>query len=420
MAMINSLLNGFTAVKAFIKDITGLGNFKMFSNMEYAKMQSPVGADAGARGYSTSIALKKMMEEEYRIHLYQEVKRGESSYFYRLDQHMSGLCDQALMMRCETSLNNLGILTDERKDGYNVVMAKTKFLAISVQSVIDKLDRDTIKEVVIPHFYNGEFKAEEILGIEGAEKFQQAYAECFPKPEEFRLALKAAWRCQPVWQWELPDGYQVAIPSMSLPKEGKVVIDGRLYTYRFSEMTGRYTMYTNGKRVPGTLALCANVTHSVDAYVKREIIRRCHMTKARAEYILDICQNICDEQSPMTKRISRVIDMARKTGIVSVRLVYLLEKNPCKIPQDILEQLYTVCERLPSCEFGVLAVHDEFGCKIQYVNSMRIQANEVFASLYAGAMPEYINSVFGTKLVQGEFNMEHWMAIRNNNHLLRI
>jgi hypothetical protein len=35
-------------------------------------------------------------------------------------------------------------------------------------------------------------------------------------------------------------------------------------------------------------------------------------------------------------------------------------------------------------------------------------------------MPEYINERFGTKLVQGEFDYDTWVTIRNNNHLLRI
>lgn len=386
----------------------GLDGFKMYSNKEYVKMLELI---------ENPQDLDEEIYNEYVLNFRKDLEEGNSSEFYRIDQHMSGCADQGLAMRCAETLKNLGISTNEHKDGYTAVHSKTAKMAEAIGIYIPNLVRDTIKDIVIPHFYNGEFMAEKILGDKGAEVFFEAYSKTFPLPEFFRKELKRVWKKQPVWYWQLPDGYQVAIPSMSIPEECTVMIDGKLYYYNYATMTGKDAQYTSGKRVKGTLALCANVTHSIDGYVKREIIRRASMTKAHAEYVLSVCK---DASTELNDNYKRLIDIARRTGIVSIRFIYLLEENPVRLPDDILEQLHIVMQRLPSRPFEVLAVHDEFAAKVQYINSLRIQANEVFASLYAGCLPKYINERFGTKLEQGKFDINTWKTIRNNNHLLRV
>jgi hypothetical protein len=396
----------FLITKKLAENI-GLDGFKMYSNREYIEMLELV---------ENPQDLDEEIYNEYVLNFKKDLEEGNSSEFYRIDQHMSGCADQGLAMRCAETLRNLGISTNEHKDGYTAVHSKTTRMAEAIGIYIPNLVRDTIKEIVIPHFYNGEFMAEKLLG-EGAETFYKAYSETFPLPEFFRKELKRVWKKQPVWYWQLPDGYQVAIPSMSIPEECTVMIDGKLYYYNYATMTGKDAQYTSGKRVKGTLALCANVTHSIDGYVKREIIRRAFMTKAHAEYVLSVCENASTELNDNYKRL---VDIARRTGIVSIRFIYLLEKHPVKLPEDILEQLHIAMQRLPSRPFEVLAVHDEFAAKVQYINSLRIQANEVFASLYAGCLPNYINERFGTRLKQGKFDINTWKTIRNNNHLLRV
>lgn len=398
----------FLITKEMAENI-GLNEFRMYSNKEYIELLELIESPED---------LDEEIFNQYIEDFKRDLENGVSNEFYRIDQHMSGCADQALIMRCAETLKNLGIALNERKDGYTAIHQKTTKMAEAVGIIIPNLDRDTIKEIVIPHFYNGEFMAEKLLG-EGAEIFYKAYSETFPLPEFFRKELKRVWKKVPVWYWQLPDGYQVAVPSMSIPEECTVMIDGKLYYYNYATMTGKDAQYTSGKRVKGTLALCANITHSIDGYVKREIIRRAFMTKAHAEYVLNVCED-ASTSTELNDNYKRLVDIARRTGIVSIRFIYLLEEYPVRLPDDILEQLHIAIQRLPSRPFEVLAVHDEFAAKVQYINSLRIQANEVFASLYAGCLPNYINERFGTKLEQGKFDYDTWVTIRNNNHLLRV
>ena len=391
---------------------SNFGGFHFYSNREYLEMLPVI----------SGTKLKELAEQAHHEQLKREVENGFTSSFMRIDQHMSGAADQSLAMRCTKGLKALGISDDTRKDGYIASIEATNRIAQTMGIILNMvLDRDLIKEAVIPHFYNGEHRAEEVLGPDGAKAFNEAYAGLFPGAEQFRIQLRDCWHKTPTWSWELPDGYQVCIPVMGVPEEDTLFIGGKSFTVRYSEMTGRAAYSVSGTRIyrtPGTLALAANVTHSIDAYVKREIIRRAHMTRAHAEYILSQCENAPHWSSyPIYERL---LDDAYSMGIVSTRFLYLLEEMPVKLPEGILAMLKVAMERLPSRSFDVLAVHDEFAAKLPYINSLRIQANEVFASLYAGTIPNYLNKVFGTKLVQSKFDRDTWMTIRNNNHLLRI
>jgi hypothetical protein len=119
------------------------------------------------------------------------------------------------------------------------------------------------------HFYNSLATPERMFNKEQLKAFYSTLDGLMPGAMEVMDAINEYWDYDnDVHQWSLPDGHVARVPvtEMSDVRIEVDELDHRTFTYRYN------------KQQPSDnyRSLVANIVHSVDGYVAREMVRKCH------------------------------------------------------------------------------------------------------------------------------------------------
>ena len=371
-------------------------------------------------------ALKAIAFNKHIELVVNDTNEGVFSRFVGLDAANQGMKLHLIMTRDEVGMANEGTSTNKRVDVYALLQSTVLKEAKEQKVKVPVYDREHYKKVVQPFWYCSEKEPKEKLGSDGYRIFRNVYSILFPGAETFKTALLMAWRNTPVYEWELPDGSQVKVPVEGKLEIYQTTINGRIEPIFYTPNKGIDMMKCYLKKThefirnEGTRSLCANFTHSLDGWIRREMEMRCRMTKARALYIIEACENasIFAEQVPLYERMYQLF---HEMGVTSSRWLYLLEDTPAILPNDLKDYLkQVVCDRLPSRAFDIMCVHDEYNATINHLNALKVQYNEVMASIYASHLVKYVNKTFKTHIPQGKFNPEIYRTIRAHDHLVKL
>lgn len=374
------------------------GYHTALSNIETSvKFCKKNGLDIGEYAYEIAILSRAVSDA---------LSNQPVEYFVGLDTKQSGMLIQILLTRCHVSMENFGILDNTNKDIY-----------MEFKGVLgDSLSRDEIKKCVIPRFYDSVKCIIDRVGKTRAEKFFEAYSKMLPKPDMLRQLMHDAWDDDAMkYMWVLPDGLEVVqvveeIPDFrgnysddydftddeDIAKTNKIGfttgmgknINASVY---YSKLGTRIKEYDQG-----TKSLGANLIHSLDAWIMRELIMRCAKAKFYQKKLKQVLWTRRDMEicSKNKAKIERLMSIWRETGICSLRVLHFLSKGAI-IPKDYYDAIVKSVEHCPRDSFDVIAVHDEFMAHPRYAGQMQQAFNYILVELYEGRYLDYAGKVFG-------------------------
>ena len=182
-----------------------------------------------------------------------------------LDATSSGLQLMSILIGDEIGARNTNIInTGKREDIYTKVTNEmNKLTGISVT-------RKVIKKPCMTVFYGSKRQPKQVFGEDTPElaAFYKILEQELPGPMEVMDDIQSCWQSNVLsHEWVLPDGHKV-IAKVTEPVDKKVEIqelDKKSFTHR---------IYMNKPSKFG-LSLCANAIHSIDAFVIREMVRKC-------------------------------------------------------------------------------------------------------------------------------------------------
>ena len=203
--------------------------------------------------------------------------------------------------------------------------------------------------------------------------------------------------------WELPDGYEIhqVITQDTFARD--------LLTGQYIYPAKRVEITLNGKqrgidcrwskvgkrnkRESGTRSIGANLIHSLDAFLMREIVRRCKQDfNIKPEQFKEVIEsgfsiNVSDAKA------ADIYGMWKETSVVSLNILNHLHVGDT-LPSDYYEAICRVIDVLPSEGFDIRPIHDEFACLPRYANSMRKQFNHLISELYQSTILQYFCKQF--------------------------
>lgn len=203
--------------------------------------------------------------------------------------------------------------------------------------------------------------------------------------------------------WELPDGYEIhqVITQDSFARD--ILTGEYIYPAKRVEITlnGKQRgidcrwskIGTRNQKESGTRSIGANLIHSLDAFLMRELVRRCRQdfvikpeefTKV-VEYSFDI--------KVKDKKAEDLYRMWQETNIVSLNILNHLSYEDY-LPRPYWEAIVEVIDALPKEGFDIRPIHDEFACLPRYANDMRYQFNHLIAELYLSTILQYFSKQF--------------------------
>lgn len=332
------------------------------------------------------------------------------------DATCSGIQVMSALTGCKAGAEATGLVNPKKRS--NAYTACTK--------IINEILRD--KTITVPHkkaktalmtaFYGSKAQPLKLFGEDTPEiaAFYAAAYKLAPGPWQLLQDLLASW--QPyakMHAWQLPDGYEAKVKVMA-DKETRIEVqelDGASFTHYYKENEG----------TKKGLANAANVVHSVDAYVLRNIHRRCNYN---AELVMQAKELIEDalrdpklgSPDKATSYYKDLYDRSHMTDVVV--LPYLNSTTVHNLSHQHLEDLLgIVYSMLAHKPFDVVTVHDEFRCHANYMNHLRQHYINVFAELAESTVLDMIlTCIYGKPGKYEKLSEDLGDLIRGSNYAL--
>jgi len=185
---------------------------------------------------------------------YQDALAGRPiDHLVSLDATASGIQCLALMAQCPVSAEAVNLGSDVVNNPYQ-----------RVKDYMGNYPYERVKKAVMTSFYESVATPLQLFG-DDYQAFVGAAMSMLPGPWMMKDAIASCMTFKEFYGWTMMDGFQVNMEVTS-PVECSMDIGG-----------GHTVTWMEHRRAPvGTKGLTANVTHSLDALVLREVIRRTH------------------------------------------------------------------------------------------------------------------------------------------------
>lgn len=341
----------------------------------------------------------------------------ENGHLLGLDASSSGPQLLSVLCRCVRGMKNTGVLTEDVPDLYSLIRDIMK-------KWLPNVTREQIKEALIPWIYGSTSSALKVFqDYDLAAKFEAACQEAIPFAAYVRQVMIQGWDKTALnYKWELPDGHTSFVAVTQTMSYDSCRYQGKKYSYlRKENMTKDFGM-----------SLPANITHSFDAYIVRELTARCYYNEKlfnaalkEINAVLDGTRNYAAINAKPNKEMMRLTALANKFKMVSVEIIESFKGCHTFAGVDtwILEALKLIIEKcLKHPPFPVRTIHDEFQALPNNINQMKQTYNDLLVEGYAGDwLVEVIKDVCNVELPangRGQYNSDVLELIRNNTYAI--
>ena len=204
------------------------------------------------------------------------------------------------------------------------------------------------------HFYGSKAEPRAAFGEDTPQlaAFYKTIETLLPGADMLNHDLLSLWQPTALsHDWTLPDGFDVKIKVM-VSQEHAVTFLDRAYTV---------TTYVNQAKESG-LSMGANIVHSIDGMVVREMGRRCNYnpdTISELHRLLHISSGGKSTLRQQDLELLRLLECTDASGFMSLVIAeYLDESNLGHLNPAHRQQLITLIESLPDRSFHLIAIHD--------------------------------------------------------------
>lgn len=305
-----------------------------------------------------------------------------TGHLVAMDACCSGIQLMSALTGCISGATATGLVDpDRRADAYSELQVRMQALL----GVDFSVKRGDAKQALMTRFYGSKLKPIEIFGEKTPElaAFYQAGKEMAPGADELLQDLLDSW--QPfalLHQWKLPDGFDARVKVMQ-KEECRIEVDELDHT------SFTYEYYVNQGSESG-LANAANVIHSIDAFVLREMVRRCNHRGLDLIGLHDWLEAELLEraggasmQAQQCEQVEYYTEQWRRSGMASaVILPYLTLETIEGLPTDLIKVLKRMVAAMQQYKaFPLVTIHDSFAAHANNVNWVRHWYKEILAEL---------------------------------------
>lgn len=181
----------------------------------------------------------------------------EIDHLISLDATASGIQCLALMAQDSVSATAVNLGTDHVNNPYR-----------RVNDHMGDYDYERVKQAVMTSFYESVATPMELFGPD-YDKFVEAARSMLPGPWAMKDAIASCMNCASDYRWIMMDGYEVHMEVTAPVECGMDIGNGHMIQWM-----------EHRKAAVKTKGLTANVTHSLDALVLREVLRRANTAYA--------------------------------------------------------------------------------------------------------------------------------------------
>ena len=340
---------------------------------------------------------------------WQKTKAGKpTGYPISLDATCSGIQILACLAgdRQTASLVNV-VDTGKREDAY------TSLYQHMVEQIGDtaKIERKQTKQAIMTSFYGSTAIPKTIFG-DGAllDTFHRTMEERAPGAWDINQTMLAIWDDTALeHDWVMPDNFHVQIKVMG------AITDTVHFLNEPFDVTFKANMPVSEGR-----SLSANMVHSLDGMLVREMGRRCNYDMKQILKLCDLFKRGVTTHKSTRKQDKLALEIwghYLESGFLSARILDVLDEENIGLvnPKSIM----LLIDSLPQKPFEVLSVHDCFRCLPNYGNDLRRQYNNLLAELAESDMLSFlVSQIRKEKTVVNKLDSDLGRDIRETNYAL--
>jgi len=285
-----------------------------------------------------------------------------TGYMVGFDAVSSGVQLMGVMVNCITTAMNTGLIhQDVRSDLYTTGQhAMNDKLASKLA-----IPRADMKQAIMTYFYGSKAEPEALFGEDTDElkAFYSALRDIAPGAVKVMNMLLNAWQPYALdHSWYLPDGYHAYVP-VNEHLDMKVEVD------ELAHATFTHRVEINQGSQEG-LSLAANIVHSVDGMVVREMNRRCnHLPE---DFINEVITSITTHLVLSGSSLQGRKDYSTFISVVELERIGMQEVSISDFTDAQLRVLVELANQVLEYKtFPIVCVHDEFKCHANHMNVLR-------------------------------------------------
>lgn len=311
------------------------------------------------------------------------VRKVPTGYTISLDATSSGVQILAALAGCEKSARACNLInTGHREDAYSIVYTAMN-ASLGAHGYAKRKD---VKIAVMTALYGSQAEPRKVFG-EASKELDQFY---LTMPQE----LPGAWELNEglinLWQpdaykhtFTLADGFEVVLKVMSSIEES-------VHLMGVEHVVKRSVNQPKEKEV----SLAANIVHSLDGMVVREMQRRCTYDRQKIQDVLALTSAGCFTHRKKDQELQRLIKLFRDSQFMSARMFdYIDADNAGLLGKGERDELRVLAGGMLShAPFEILTIHDCFRCLPNYGNALRYHYAEIMSQLARSDILSHIAS----------------------------
>ena len=337
------------------------------------------------------------------------VAGGDIGYPISLDATASGAQILSVLIGCAKSASNCNVVdSGEREDLYKNIHEGMK---TRMGDEAGTIEPKAIKQAIMTSLYGSEKEPKNVFG-EGEQLscFYQTMQEDVPGIWELNTEMLTLWQPEALsHDWVLPDNFHAKNKVMGKREE---------HTHFFNAPI-EVTTTVNEPQEKGR-SMGANITHSIDGMIVREMSRRCTYDPQTVKDLLFLVSTGSKARPHRMRTQDELVETLwahyKRTGFMSARIINLLDAGNIGMVDG--ETLLNLLGSLPKSPFEVMSVHDCFRVHPNYGNDLRQQ----YANILADLNDSTILADIASQLMQFEIVIEKRDLrsdhIRNSNYAL--
>lgn len=310
-------------------------------------------------------------------------KKLSTGYTISLDATSSGVQILAALSGCEKSARACNLINvGHRVDAYNIIYRSIN----AALGTTGYAERKNVKTAVMTSLYGSKAEPRKVFG-EGTKELEQFYVT-------MPIELPGAWALNEdlinLWQpdaykhcFTLADGFDVVLKVMSKVEES-------IYLMGVEHVVTRHV----NQPKEGEVSLAANIVHSIDGMVVREMQRRCTYDRKKVQDVLNISTAGFSTSRKKDAELLRMIKLFKQSQFMSARIFgYLDADNAGHLSQAERDELRVLAGGMMShSPFEILTIHDCFRCLPNYGNALRYHYAEIMSQLARSDVLSHIAS----------------------------
>ena len=342
---------------------------------------------------------------------YREMQKGNPiGYMISLDSTSSGIQLLSIMLADLKAASKCNVInTGNREDIYTILYKK---MCDKVQDK-EKIRREDVKKSIMTACYGSQATPKRIFGDGSA-----LYASFLAVMNE---ELPHIWRfmecCLDLWNpnateygWVMPDNFHVHTKIKGLRKETVNFLNNSI------DVITKVCMTQEKGR-----SYSANITHSVDSLIVREMGRRCMYNKNKIERVKDILKHAPVFKMEYTEKndmLETLWNKYKETGFLSLRIIDYI--NPDTVAYiDNPDVVLKIIDTLPKKPFNLITIHDAFRCHPNYGNDVRKQYRNLLKELSnSRVLEDILQQLTGNKSITITKSLDFTDAIEDAEYAL--